>query len=50
MDKFRYVKQGQIMAKDEEMIRFLDIDGNLLNSTVFGPIDEKRYPPFKRAN
>lgn len=42
MDKFRYVKQGQIMAKDEEMIRFLDIDGNLLNSTVFGPIDEKK--------
>lgn len=40
MDKFRYVKPGQIMAKDEEMIRFLDIDGNLLSSTVFGPIDE----------
>ncbi|MXR13361.1 pyruvate dehydrogenase (acetyl-transferring) E1 component subunit alpha [Mycoplasma flocculare] len=42
MDKLRYVKAGQIMANDAEMIRFLDIEGNLLHSTVFGPLDEKK--------
>ncbi|AJC49687.1 pyruvate dehydrogenase (acetyl-transferring) E1 component subunit alpha [Mesomycoplasma flocculare] len=42
MDKLRYVKAGQIMANDAEMIRFLDIEGNLLHSTVFGLLDEKK--------
>ncbi|MXR05730.1 pyruvate dehydrogenase (acetyl-transferring) E1 component subunit alpha [Mycoplasma flocculare] len=42
MDKLRYVKAGQIMANDAEMIRFLDIEGNLLHSTVFGPLNEKK--------
>lgn len=30
------------MANDAEMIRFLDIEGNLLHSTVFGLLDEKK--------
>lgn len=42
MEKFRYVKPDQIMDKDHEMIRYLDIDGNLLTSTVFGELDEKK--------
>ncbi|MBG0730568.1 pyruvate dehydrogenase (acetyl-transferring) E1 component subunit alpha [Mycoplasma sp. 'Moose RK'] len=42
MEKFRYVKSGQVMANDQELIRFLDIDGNLLDKTVFGKIDEKQ--------
>ncbi|CAT04742.1 Pyruvate dehydrogenase E1-alpha subunit [Mesomycoplasma conjunctivae] len=42
MSKLRYVNKDTLMTNESEMIRYLDIDGNLLKSTIFGKLDAKK--------
>lgn len=42
MTKLRFVKPETLMSNPNEMIRFLDINGDLLKTTVVGKLDEKK--------